>query len=197
MEITAEMTNIANYVKRAIQGSLEIVRPSTAYDGRLKPLSGRYPTPRSKNIATGTLYNSINVYWEEDYESPVPNMVVEMEDYGYWIDNGRKPTANYSENKTKEGIRYTGLVPFEDIRRWLANKPGVMPGLPEDTKVFLISRSIARDGYGAKNFIDDAIRIILPTLESDDGPIAESVVKYINDLFDEGKLFPRTTFNTP
>jgi len=189
-----EMLQIAKLVKDAVQKSLLQLRPSTTYDGRLKPVFGQYPTPISNNVASGNLYGSINAYWEADYESNQPNLVVEMLDYGFWVDNGRKPSRNYREIKTDEGIRYTGLVPFDAIRQWIRNKPGVMPTLSETQRVFLISRSIAKYGYGAKNFIDDAIRLVLPTLESDDGPVAQSVVDYINKLYDEGKIFPRTEF---
>lgn len=187
------LDGVALLVKKALQAQLAVKRPSTTYGGPgkpgvPKPVSGRYPTPISSSNASRRLSNSINVFWETDFEDGQPNLVVELEDYWYFVDQGRRPGRYPPLNVIKQWAQIKPTERYRDSKgRFISN----------DARAFLMARSIAKYGYGGNSFFDKGLDNIIPTITDDNGPLADAIVAYVERLIDEGRIFPRTTFNTP
>ena len=95
-------------------------------------------------IATSSLYNNIEYDIEYDEDGFPVSFNIIMEDYWYWIDEGRKPGR---------------FPPVNKIRQWVLDKPinwpavnGRIPTLEQ--KTYLIGRSIAEKGYAGTNFTE-------------------------------------------
>lgn len=144
------LNDIAKILKESFIKQLNIKRPSTTYGGpgkpgAPKPVSGRYPTPLSKPIASGNLIRNLDVKFVNDSETGIPDLVLEMPIEGYFVSEGRRPG------------RYP---PLSAIDRWSIVKPG-MTGIrdekgrfiPRKTLNFLRARSIAKYGFGGNDFI--------------------------------------------
>jgi hypothetical protein len=165
---------IPNIIKEALQKQLRVPRDSKTYGGRKKPISGNYPTPKSPPIASGNLINNIDVFWKTDFESGIPQLVVEMPSYWIWVDEGRRPG------------RYP---PLSAIDRWSVVKQG-MSGIrdkegkfiPRKTLNFLRARSIAKYGYYRTNFVSKAINNVINEVTE---KLGESAGQYISDLLEE------------
>lgn len=187
------MQKIANLLKQSIQEVLMTPRPSLTYNGIPKPVSGKFPTPISPPISSrgpGSLYNSVNVFWETDFEDGEPNLVVEMNDYYFWVDQGRKPTRGYKEVKVEgQKTRYIGLPPLSDILKWVIQKPALSsPKLSDKQRAFLAARSIAKYGYYPTDFLIKAEDRVINQLVSES---ENAALKYFEKLIDEGRIFPR------
>ena len=152
MEVNGLMLDIASYLQKQIRDQIAAPRQSKTYQGRPKPVSGKYPTPVSPAIASGTLVKSTKVYWVQDFEDDVPTLAVDFgaaENYAYFVDQGRRPG------------RYPPLAPID---RWVTQKARIQ-GIRDEkgrfmkrkTLVFLIRRSIGTYGYAGIHFIDKAI----------------------------------------
>lgn len=138
---------------------------------------GGSPTKRglSDKIATSKLYNDItyNIEYDDDGFPEVFNII--MEDYWYWIDEGRKPGR---------------FPPVNKIRQWILDKPvawrpqnGQIPTLEQQT--YLIGRSIAEKGYAGTNFTTLAEQ---KTLNEALDRFGEEYAQQIEDFLDQ-RLF--------
>jgi hypothetical protein len=95
-------------------------------------------------IATSKLYNNITKEIQYDEDGFPESFVIFMEDYWFWIDEGRKPG---------------GFPRVDKIRQWVLDKPvtwrspdGSIPSIQQRT--YLIGRSIAEKGYAGTNFTE-------------------------------------------
>jgi hypothetical protein len=144
------LNEISDILKKAFRRQLDIPRPSTTYGspgkpGLPKPVSGRYPTPISKPYASGNLYKQLDVKFQENSQTGIPELILQMPIEGYFVNEGRKPG------------RYPPTGPID---RWVVQKQSVKAirdakgrFIPRKTLVFLIRRSIARYGFGGNDFI--------------------------------------------
>ena len=95
--------------------------------------------------ATGTLANSIK-YIGKETETGVINIALEMEDYGFILDEGRG------------GAKTAGSQPWQPkIVQWIRAK-GIRPkpGVTIEQLSYAIYNSINKKGYKAKPFVDQA-----------------------------------------
>ena len=95
-----------------------------------------------QKIATSDLYNYITPRIEYDEDGFPESFVIVMEDYWYYVDEGRKPGK---------------FPPVNAIRNWILDKPvsfrpinGKIPSLKQQT--YLIGRSIAEKGTAGTDF---------------------------------------------
>ena len=183
--VTPIMLDVADYLQNQIKDQIKLRRPSKTYSGLNKPVSGRYPTPISSRIASGTLYNSVKVYWAEEFneETATPTLVVDFGrayEYAEYVDQGRRPGK---------------MPPVGAIDKWVRQKQRISGirdekgrFLPRKSVVYLIRRSIGKYGYGGIHFIDKAIESSLETIAEDLGDAAmEFLTKYLED---KGTIYP-------
>lgn len=104
-----------------------------------RPISARHYLYSSKIDSTGRLSRSIKSTPTDD------GIEVEMEDYAYIIDQGRKPRGRWPN------VGY--------IQRWIRSKP-VHSNLSADTLTFLIGRKIKWFGTKGTNFIEKGLENI-------------------------------------
>ena len=182
------LKQIADTFKKAIQTELLVPRIAKTYSGVQKPISGKFRYGATPPKASGTLYNSVNVYWEADLEDAQPNLVLDFgnNDYWYYVDEGRRPG------------KYPPLAP---IAKWVTQKKGLQGirdakgrFLPRKSLIYLFRRSIGLYGYAGTNFIEKAYNKTINQIEEQ---LGEAAVAYIERLFDEGRIFPRSDFNRP
>lgn len=129
----------------AIVQQLNVPYPARGYNGQAK----QGVSPRK---ASGNLIDSLEVKWVDDFSSdpnaPEPLLVAEMDEYYYFVDQGRKPSLKYPPLASIE--RWTKIKPlprFRDKRgRFITNK----------TRTFLAARSIKEKGYKGINFLTKA-----------------------------------------
>jgi len=189
------LQDIAEMFQKELIRQLNVARPSRTYSeifqGKPKPVSGRYPTPFSRPKASGNLERQTKVYWEKDFEDGNPNLVVDFGDATYYkfIDEGRRPNSNVRTGQLRPALtqwaRIKPLPRFRDEKgRFITN----------EERAFLITRSVAKYGYQGTDFINKAFNNILNDLEE---RAADAVAAYITRLFDEGRIFPRSDFNRP
>ena len=182
------MNDIAKLLQDNIKGQLLKPYPAKTYSGQLKPVGGAGKTAISPRYASGNLYKQTRVYWESDFEDGTPNLIVDFGDADYWnfVNYGRKPG------------RYP---PLFVIDKWVKQKPGFQGARDEKGRfiqrkslVYLIRRSIAQYGYYGIQFLDKAVNETIDKIADD---LGEAAKQYIEQLYDEGKIFPRSTFNRP
>lgn len=140
-----QMELIRKLMYEAIVGQLNTPYPSLGYYGEPK----RGNSPRK---ASGNLIKSLVVKWEVDFNAdpsaPEPLLVVEMDDYYYWVDQGRKPSFKYP--------------PLKDIEKWTRQKPlGRFRDkkgrfIDNESRTFLVARSIKEKGFQGINFLSKA-----------------------------------------
>jgi hypothetical protein len=186
------------YLKQQIQNELRIPRPSTSYDGRIKPSSLRGAiSPKS---LTGQLSNSVNVSFEgEDNNlSLVVNFI--DNDYWYYVDQGRRPGQEILKRRQarrKNGqfgkvfyVRdYTKYPPLSAILQWVKQRPALTGAGDINTRAYLASRSIARDGIGGIDFIEKAIQKSIPVLVEMFGDYAQNIFfRFTERLEEEQKI---------
>jgi hypothetical protein len=153
MEEEEILNQIAKMLETNIKFELSKPRPSKTYAGRPKPVSGKYPTPISKPYASGNLYNSVKVFWD-NINTPQMGLVVEFENAPYWefINNGRKPNSGKVTGELKPALmqwaRIKPLPQFRDSKgRFMSN----------EDRANLITFSVAKYGYYGTQFLDKAI----------------------------------------
>ena len=149
----AVLNEIAALLKGSLVKQLEIPRRSTTYGspgkpGLPKPISGKYPTPISPPIASGNLIRNIDVKFQENPQTGVPELVMEMPIEGFFVNEGRRPG------------KYPPLGPIDKWVRQKQSIKGIRDAkgrfIPRKTLVFLIRRSIGNYGYGGNDFINKA-----------------------------------------
>lgn len=129
--------------------------------------------------ATGNLINSISITLEVN--GYVYDVTMEVADYYYYVDKGRKAGKFPPTNKILEWIKAKPILPRPD-------KNGKLP--TEKQLAFLIGRKIAREGWQGTNDLqltmDDVNAHYLPllqeALESDWFEYAIEIKDYVGEI---------------
>lgn len=140
------LQKIADLLYDAIQDQLRIPYRSQGFYGGFK----RGNSPR---IASGQMINSLKVEVVSDFTEGKPLINVTFDTNPEFlpdiIDKGRRPSLSYP--------------PLENIREWIRVKPiywrnerGRFTRASENTKAFLIARSIKEKGYKGIDFFSKA-----------------------------------------
>ena len=171
-----ELFTIASYLKESIVSTLETPRRVSTYAGQQKTVGGR-PIPDQNAIASGNIIKELNVYWEEGFFEGRPELVVELPDYYFFIEQGRKPGK---------------YPPLDKIRAWSLSKVGIPRYrdkrgrfISNERRTFLMARSIAKYGYGAYPFLDKAIEKALPKITDD---LGDAAATYFQTAINENRL---------
>jgi hypothetical protein len=169
----AILAEIASMLKKSLVNQLNTPRPVRTYSGLQKTVNGR-PVPPSPPRASGNLIKNLSVYWiDSDFESN-PELIVELPDYYYFVEQGRKPGRFPPLDVIRNWARIKKEVPqFRDKKgRFISN----------ESRAFLIGRSIATYGFGATPFIDNAVNDVLPQITKKLGDAAATFLqKAINE----------------
>jgi hypothetical protein len=139
--------SITELLQGAVKKQLLIPYPARTYDGSPKPVSLKYPTPISNKIASSTLYNSVEVFFETDLEDGKPRIVVDFGSADWWrfVDQGRNPS--------------TRMPNIQAIQNWIAQKGAIPnPNMTLEQKTFAAATSIQKYGYYGIKFIDKAFK---------------------------------------
>lgn len=173
---------ILDLVKNSVQSELRVVRPSRGYDGRPKPISGNSFTKLSDRINTGTLYNSIDVYYESDLVDGNLELVIDfgVATYGYWVNYGRKGRlqgAKYPPlSSIQQWARQRKVGQFRDKKgRFISNK----------SRDFLLQRSIGEYGIYRTDFVNKGVNKVLENVVYYLGLYAE---QFITQLLEDKKI---------
>lgn len=171
MDVDEIKFQITTLLREEIQGELNVRRPARAYDGKYKPVSGKYPTPESRKTLTGNLASSVQVYFQGSMEDNNLRLIVDFgnTDYWYYVDKGRRPGEEIRKRRQarKKNGRfgkvfyvndYTKYPPLESIAQWVRQRPALGDIQDIDTRTYLAARSIARYGIYGINFIDSALK---------------------------------------
>lgn len=173
--------NIQKLLTNAIKAELLISRPSRAYDGTPKPVSGKGPTPQGNRKYTGRLINSVDVEFVNVNDEIKLQVSFPGAPEWYWV--------NYGRRGKKQGPQFK-YPPLAAIDRWVVAKPGINLAIRDaqgrfierKSLVYLIQRSIGEYGYFGIRFIDQAIRKTEKALEEEFGQLArEYFTRIIND----------------
>ena len=173
---------ILDLVKNSVQSELRVVRPSRGYDGRPKPVSGNSFTKLSDRINTGTLYNSIDVYYESDLADGNLELVIDFgtATYGYWVNYGRRGRlqgAKYPPlSSIQQWARQRKVGQFRDKKgRFISNK----------SRDFLLQRSIGEYGIYRTDFVNKGVNKVLENVVYYLGLYAE---QFITQLLEDKKI---------
>jgi hypothetical protein len=182
-------------LKKAIQNQLRIPRYPTTYSGRIKPAGMRGAiSPKS---LTGQLSNSVDVSFVDKGDNNLELVVSFIDnDYWYYVDQGRKPGEEILKRRQarkKNGqfgkvfyVRdYTKYPPLSSILQWVQQRPALQGTGDINTRAYLASRSIARDGIGGINFIDAAIKEATPILLEMFGDYAERIFDNFTEIIQQ------------
>ena len=170
------LAEIAAMLKKSLVTQLQIPRPVRTYAGQQKTVDGR-PVPASPPVASGNLLRNINVYWvDSDFESN-PELIVEMPDYYYFVEQGRRPGRYPPLNVIRNWARVKKSVPqFRDKKgRFISN----------ESRAFLIARSIATYGFGATPFIDNAVNSVLPQITE---KLGEAAAAFLENTINNNRI---------
>lgn len=148
---------ISETLEKNIKDELLVEYPSRAYDGRLKPISGKYPTPRSNKISSGRLYNGVYVDFENNPQGQTQVKIgFQNAPEWRWVNDGRRGKVQ------NPALKYP---PLASIDRWLVQKPGLGLGIrdargrfqPRKSIRYLVQRSIGEYGIYPTKFIEKAL----------------------------------------
>lgn len=160
---------IEKLLKQSIQKQLLVPRPSLSYDGTPKPVNKRYPAPLpSPKIASSTLFNSVDVFFETDLKDGQAQVVVDFgsADWWYFVDQGRRPSFRFPN--------------ISDIRGWVSQKGALnYPDLSIDQRTFLVARSIKEYGFKGINFLQTAFKDVENQLTDKFGDYAGEYLRTI------------------
>lgn len=177
---------ITELLKGSIQNELRKIIPSRAYDGRPKPISGNGFTKLSNRINTGTLYNSIDVFFQTDMADGNVELIVDfgVAEYGYWVDNGRRGRlqgAKYPPlSVIQQWARQRKVGQFRDKKgRFMSNK----------SRDFLLQRSIGEYGIYKTNFVNKGVNRVLDNVIYYLGLYAQ---EFLTKLLEDKKVILRT-----
>ena len=145
--------------------------PSRGYNGQPKG-QGQYV----KNN-TGALSDSISWRVESDIDTGEAKGVIIMDDYYYYVDQGRKPGTG----TIGKGVK--GWPPVRDIQTWVQQRGITIPGLDVNTVTYLIGKSIWMKGIKGIDFINNAIdNIINDLVEQGEEEYAERFEDFIEEI---------------
>jgi hypothetical protein len=177
---------ITELLKGSIQNELRKIIPSRGYDGRLKPVNGGGFTTLSNRINKGTLYNSIDVYFQSDLDDGNVELIVDfgVAEYGYWVDNGRRGKL--------QGAKYP---PLSVIQQWarqrkigqFRDKQGRF--IPNKTRDFLLQRSVGEYGIYKTDFVNKGVERVLDNVVYYLGVYAQ---EFFTQLLEDKKVILRT-----
>lgn len=174
------LNEISLLLKESLRKQLLIPRRSTTYGspgkpGLPKPISGRYPTPISPPIASGRLYKEIDVKFQDNPQTGIPELLLEMPIEGVFVNEGRRPG------------RYPPTGPID---KWVVQKQSIKAirdakgrFIPRKTLVFLIRRSIGKYGYGGNDFIVKAFDSIQSKLLDKYGDYVAAFIQFQLDQY--------------
>jgi hypothetical protein len=180
---------ISQLLKQAIQKEILLPRQSLTYNGQEKPVNTKYqrplPSPRSN---TGELVNSVDVYFETDFEDGDANIVVDFGAADYWefVNYGRRPSMKYP--------------PLSIIETWAATKPvqryrnDFGQFISNKSRAFLIARSIKEYGFYGINFLDTAYKNVERELIEN---ASQLVLEYFTRKISNSRIVLRTDSNRP
>jgi hypothetical protein len=169
------LNEIASLLKESLRKQLNIPRPSTTYGspgvpGEEKPVSGRYPTPISKPYASGRLYKELDIKFQQDSQTGVPELILDMPIEGLFVSEGRRPG------------RYPPAGPID---KWVIQKQSIKPirdakgrFIPRKTLVYLIRRSIGKYGYGGNDFITKGFNAVQKEIVDKYGDYAAGFIQF-------------------
>jgi hypothetical protein len=123
---------------------------------------------RGKKIAAGTLYNSVS------YTFNPATLEIDFfyEDYGEFVESGRKPGRFPPPRAIAKWARIKGLPQFRDKKgRYISN----------DSRAFLLSRAIAKKGIRPFPFFTDAIEDSITQLSSE---LEANLAKDLEDIIE-------------
>jgi hypothetical protein len=195
---------ISNLLLDALRAQLRLERPARAYNGQLKPVNGQYPNQSGNKYVSGTLYDQMSVFWDSDWEDGEVRIGIDFGDADYWyyVNYGRKPgtkTTKVRIDRFGNQVEYesfTKFPPLNKIKEWAKAKPVLQYRdrlgrfISNDTRAYLMSRAIARDGIYGIRFIDAALQQVRDELIE---MLGESATEYFNSIIRKGLI---TRINT-
>ena len=148
------------------------------YAQRAEELYKRKLTDKGINASYKLLNSVETVVRRNDDEFTVS---INLEDYWYYVENGRKPGRFPPVSKILEWVRVKPVIPYTDSR-------GRLP--TEEQLAFLISRKIAEQGTEGKHIlyetVDELNRYYLPrlqqSLDRDFARFESEIVSYISSI---------------
>lgn len=183
------LEQISYILKTSIQSELKVKRPSRGYDGRIKPNSGRYPTPYNNRIYTGNLLRSVTVGYEVNEKTAALQIVVSFPNAPEWIfvNDGRRG---------KQQSQIYKYPPLSKILTWVRRRSGVglykKPDgsiMSKESQAFLIQRSIGEYGIHPTFFVQKGFEKAKDMVLKDLGLFAK---QYFENLI-QNKIILRTT----
>lgn len=116
-----------------------------------KAIEDQYKTnlEASGRRATGNLITSINT--KVDVDGSLFEITMDLEDYWYYVENGRSAGKFPPVSKILEWIRVKPILPYPDSR-------GKLP--TENQLAFLIGRKIANEGFEGTNDLEHTIEAV-------------------------------------
>lgn len=189
------------YLKQVIQAQLKIPRIPKTYSGKIKA-SGLRGISSPKSL-TGQLSNSVRVKFEGEDDNLQLVVSFVDNDYWYYVDQGRQPgdeILKRRQARRKNGqfgkvfyVRdYTKYPPLSQILQWVKQRPALQGAGSTETRAYLASRSIARDGIYGINFIEDALLEATPKLIEMFGDFAENIFNQFTErITEENKVIYR------
>jgi len=170
MDETQLQDLISTLLKNEIQNQLKLVGPARGFNGQKKPVSNKFPTPISNKLDTGTLYNSIDVYFEPSQEGSF-RIVVEAAPYWRYVEFGRKPGK---------------YPPLSAMLSWVQSKPALnSPELSLKQRAFLAGRSIAEYGIYPTPFIKKGFEEAQDKIKD---YLGQWAVEYFTNYLEEKKI---------
>jgi hypothetical protein len=172
----AILAEIAAMLKKSLVVQLNTPRPVRTYNGLQKTVNGK-PVPNSPPRASGNLIKNLNVYWVDSEFEAQPELIVELPDYYYFVEQGRKPGRFPPLNMIRNWARVKKEIPqFRDKKgRFISN----------ESRAFLIGRSIATYGFGATPFIDNAVNAVLPQIID---KLGDAAAEYFQNAINENRI---------
>jgi len=154
-QATNYLNLISDIVENSIRDQLTKIRPSRAYDGSRKPVSGGFGSSNNR-IYTGNLYNSVTVDYVQDDKG---NLKLRLGFPGApewrFVDQGRRGKRQNAALKYPPLSTITtwsnarGLSQFRDKQgRFLSNQD----------RAFLVQRSIGEYGIFPTRFVEEGFK---------------------------------------
>ena len=175
------LAQIESTLKIAIQKELLVKRASRAFDGTVKPVSGKGATSYNNRLYTGKLFRSTTIEFEADEETGELKLILSFPNAPEWsvVNSGRRG------KQQNPAFKYP---PLQTILTWVNNRSGVGSYRNADgsimskrSQAFLIQRSIGEYGIAPTNFISEAFKKTESKLRRD---IGEYAAEFFRTLID-------------
>lgn len=151
---------------------MKLERTNRVIDNFNEKLGSKAKKKLTNSRASGNLYTTFKLSKSDDED--IPNIEVTMEDYGDFVDEGRKPGKG---------------VPVEGLRKWVKQKGLVLQNSNGDSLkmtdsrinslAYVINRKIKREGIKPTNFLTAPLDELITIFSND---VADA---YGDDLIDE------------